>query len=417
MPATATVTRMTAGSTGVALVLLGALAVPAGWSPAVAATPTCQGVPATIVGTSGPDTIVGTKGPDVIVAGPGDDVIDARAGDDLVCAGMGSDRVDGGFGSDRIYGQQDRLGSDAGGTFLLGDVLSGGPGDDLIVGGQDNRRADARRLHDTVSYADAAGAVIVDLSSDYPLASGEGTDTLRLGTHPGVIGSAHDDTITGSDGPDQVDGGDGGDLIKGRGGDDTLTGESRKATKRGADTLVGGPGNDLLGSYTGRDRIEGGGGRDFVEAFSDRPAVVEAGGGADYVVHHVLPRSGARSTGGAGRDVLVSLGKRLEGRQPRASFHVDLRSGTTRTSTGARGSVGGFEEHRLVGNLLWEFHGTPGPDRVWALTGGPLRARTLGGDDWLGGSPRDDFLHGGDGTDTATTGGGTDTCREVERGC
>jgi hypothetical protein len=44
---------------------------------------TCQGVPATKVGTANGETITGTPGRDVIAALGGDDTIDALGGDDL----------------------------------------------------------------------------------------------------------------------------------------------------------------------------------------------------------------------------------------------------------------------------------------------------------------------------------------------
>ncbi|HSE82541.1 MAG TPA: hypothetical protein VLA87_12770, partial [Gaiellaceae bacterium] len=56
------------------------------------AAPTCNGIAATIVGTSGDDRIVGTDGSDVIVARGGDDVVWARGDNDLVCGGGGNDR-------------------------------------------------------------------------------------------------------------------------------------------------------------------------------------------------------------------------------------------------------------------------------------------------------------------------------------
>jgi Ca2+-binding RTX toxin-like protein len=398
------------------VVTLAVLALPTASAPASAAARTCFGQPATVVGTSGPDELAGTKGDDVIVALAGDDVIDAGPGDDLVCAGSGADRIDAGAGHDRLYGQGDRLDEDAGGSFLVGDVLVGGMGDDLVVGGYDSRRVDTRRLPDTVSYVDAERGVVVDLSAEAPFATGEGADTLRIGSQAGVRGSAHDDTVVGSSGQDQLVGGPGNDQVSGGPGADIVRGEARGTTDPGDDVLSGGNGDDLVGSYAGRDTIIAGPGRDFVEAFSDSPTRVGAGGGDDYVAQNVVRGSGADSSGGAGRDVLVSHGRLLQGGKERASFHVDLRTGTTTTSTGGTGTAGQFEEHRFVGDLTWLFHGTAGPDRVWALTGGPLQARTRDGDDWLRGSARDDLLHGGVGVDEVHPSAGDDTCRTIERG-
>jgi Ca2+-binding RTX toxin-like protein len=84
---------------------LGGFAVPA-W----AATPTCYGVPATIVATNPHgEVITGTDGNDVIVGGPGPDTIYGRGGDDLICGMGGDDHLYGGPGNDALDG---RPGSD-----------------------------------------------------------------------------------------------------------------------------------------------------------------------------------------------------------------------------------------------------------------------------------------------------------------
>jgi len=93
---------------------------------------TCDGQPATKVGTDASELIVGTNGPDVIVAKGGNDIILALDGDDIICAGAGRDFVFGGKGNDRIFGQ-------SGNDLLLGgagdDFLDGGSGFDICVGG------------------------------------------------------------------------------------------------------------------------------------------------------------------------------------------------------------------------------------------------------------------------------------------
>jgi hypothetical protein len=62
----------------------------------------CDGRPATIVGTPGDDVIVGTPGPDVIAARDGNDIVWGLAGDDVICGGPGSDLLVGGLGDDSI---------------------------------------------------------------------------------------------------------------------------------------------------------------------------------------------------------------------------------------------------------------------------------------------------------------------------
>ncbi|HWI44364.1 MAG TPA: lipase family protein [Nocardioides sp.] len=89
----------------------------------VAATPTCEGRPATIVGTAGRDRLLGTAGNDVIVGLGGGDTIRGRGGKDRICGRGGADRIRGGSGADRIRGGRGN------------DVIRGGPGKDRIRGG------------------------------------------------------------------------------------------------------------------------------------------------------------------------------------------------------------------------------------------------------------------------------------------
>ncbi len=91
---------------------------------AVGGTPvfSCQGLPATIIGSEGNDRLNGTAGADVITGLGGNDVIDGRGGDDVICGDAGRDTVRGGGGRDRLSGG------------VGDDMLSGGSGDDDLEG-------------------------------------------------------------------------------------------------------------------------------------------------------------------------------------------------------------------------------------------------------------------------------------------
>jgi hypothetical protein len=105
-------------------------------APASAASATCFGHKATIVGTKRADRLVGTAGRDVIVAGRGNDRVRARGGNDLVCGGSGRDELFLGPGSDKATSGpgDDRVEGSGGGDLLDGaggtDVLDGGDGRD-----------------------------------------------------------------------------------------------------------------------------------------------------------------------------------------------------------------------------------------------------------------------------------------------
>src|SRR2546423_3983366 len=81
-----------------------------------AAGTTCNGLTATIVGTTGNDTLVGTAGNDVIAALAGDDTIDGAGGNDVICGGPGNHGVTGrGRGA---TGSPPRAGPGGGGGIL-----------------------------------------------------------------------------------------------------------------------------------------------------------------------------------------------------------------------------------------------------------------------------------------------------------
>jgi Ca2+-binding RTX toxin-like protein len=89
-------------------------------------TPTCNGKPATIVGTDGGDNLGFTRGPDVIVGLGGNDDLDGGRGNDVICGGDGRDSLEGTGGRDTLFGE-------AGKDTLVGkgkDLCNGGNGYD-----------------------------------------------------------------------------------------------------------------------------------------------------------------------------------------------------------------------------------------------------------------------------------------------
>jgi beta-glucanase (GH16 family) len=101
-------------------------------APAAAASQTCFGHKATIVGTNGDDHLVGTAARDIVVAGRGHDRVSARQGNDLVCGGPGFDELFLGRGVDKAN-------AGWGADFVAGargnDSIWGGAGRDTIWGG------------------------------------------------------------------------------------------------------------------------------------------------------------------------------------------------------------------------------------------------------------------------------------------
>lgn len=161
---------------GIAAALM--IAVP---MPAFAAA-NCNGVPATIIGTSGDDVLIGTGADDVIVGKGGNDIIKGRAGNDIICANDGDDRVIAGPGADHVYGGN-------GDDYILGnfghDVLEGNAGNDELRGGRSN---------DTMYGGQGDDLMLGGAGDDY-LSGGTGLDVIFGGVDvdEAVGGSGTDD--------------------------------------------------------------------------------------------------------------------------------------------------------------------------------------------------------------------------------
>ncbi len=355
---------------------LGALAV----APPAAAAVSCAGERATVVGTPASDRLFGTAGRDVIAGLGGGDVIRGRGGHDLVCGGAGRDDlrggsgpdlVRGGDGSDRLRGGRgaDTVSSGAAGRRSGSDLFVADPGDDRILG----RRAGAGSM---LTFLHAEHRVVVDLAAGSSWSRGLGTD--RVSGVNQVMGSRHDDSLSGSRRADFFAGGIGMDAIDGRGGRDFLD------SGVGADSVRGAPGSDIA-LLRGADAARLGAGSDLFAVFGD--AVVQAGTGADFAL---FLRGDADVRGGDGRD-LVAMG--FEGDSP---VTIDLRAGTG--------------EHGNSSARLWSFEdaaGGPGPDTLSGTAGrnslhgdrGADTLRGLAGRDSLDGGPGVDLLDGGAGED------------------
>ncbi|MGB0099523.1 MAG: calcium-binding protein [Nocardioides sp.] len=382
-----------------------ALSAPA-TAAAPASVPTCQGRPATVIGTPGDDRLRGTAGPDVIVGRGGDDRIRALAGDDLVCGGRGADDLLGGPGADELRGG---AGAVDGSTYT-GDVVDGGVGADVLapgVGPVPQRVRGVQRA-DTVSYRHSRRAVEVDLEAG--TARGQGADTIVGRGRLAVLGSRYDDVLRGSAGPDSLDGGRGDDQVSGGGGRDWLVADE------GADQVDGGRGSDFILASKGDDLLDGGPGADWIVAASWSPSTVIGGPGNDYVSRWLTAGEVGTVDGGPGRnqleiDVQIWPGEsNVRADLDRGSQTATIRAGE-RTQTMA---FADFDAFTLWGGD-WTFTGTEEDDFVQVLQG-RLEAHGLGGDDWLMGDRRNDLLDGGDGTDTAWGGAGRNTCIDVEKG-
>jgi Ca2+-binding RTX toxin-like protein len=417
-------------SLSLTLTLASAVAVLGVATPAHAATATCRGIKATLVGSPSADVIHGTARRDVIVGLGGNDTIFGSGGDDLVCGGDGSDHLFGGAGNDRLYGGRDSL-EDAqeDGTERIGDTVSGGPGRDRLDAGTDPRAADTV-VHDVYSWAGAARGVHLDLRTR--TARGEGTDTFARGTVT-VVGSAHGDVIVGTHRRDRIETGAGPDVVRARRGSDLVSVGPNPRPRTGAAQVWGGPGADRLTASEDRVRLSGGPGDDWIAAGGSR-AHLSGGPGNDNLQGGDSELSGgtgddaltgligdaAAFDGGPGSDY-IQIDSTLEGRREAAS------TGTWNMATGdlsftlddtTRLSVSDIERASLPGwGTAWTVTGTSGDDFVGgdANTSSPVTFFGRGGDDSFRGTEGDDLFDGGSGDDHSYgMGAGDDTCVSVE---
>jgi hypothetical protein len=159
----------------------------------------CEGEPATIVGTNNGETIIGTEGRDVIAALGGDDTVEGLGGNDHICGdigfngegndilhgGAGNDRLSGGGGSDDMFGDDgfDELVAGAGNDRLSGgagnDQLFGHDGDDEMNGGAGNDFINGLEGND---FLDSRDGVV----NNDDLRGGPGTDTCTSDPDPEV---------------------------------------------------------------------------------------------------------------------------------------------------------------------------------------------------------------------------------------
>jgi len=317
-----------------------------------------ESVALTLDGGTGNDTLSGSS---TLVGGVGDDVlrptivgtaVDGGAGNDRLSYELlttpltltktnatevqvlgdgtpkaGIERLEGGKGADTIIGNAGP------------DTLFGGEGNDTIEGRGGGDLLDGGPGFNTVSYAGAAGPVVVDLVAG----TGNAATIDSLTAFAGVITGAGNDTVTGTSnnenialgaGADQVNAGAGNDTIDGGPGNDNLRGG------HGSDTITGGPDGDTAtydertsaepisvtlatpggdgangenDALLGIENVVGGASSDTISG-DDGPNIILAGNGLntlDGLGGDDLVRGGENRdviSGGAGRDQLFGEG-------------------------------------------------------------------------------------------------------------
>ncbi|NBU29839.1 MAG: proprotein convertase P, partial [Caulobacteraceae bacterium] len=196
-------------------------------------------------GTAFDDTLTGDAGANVLGGGAGADTLNGGDGDDILLGDGGvtaftqrgasgpitqSDDFAVLYANATDYNGNDILNGGAG-----NDRLVGGGGDDILHGGKGTDTLDGGAGIDTASYRDAAGSVIVNLSSGTS-SGADGNDTLT--GIENLTGSNFNDSLIGDAGDNILLGGNGNDVLEGRAGNDILDGGSRIDTASYASALA-----------------------------------------------------------------------------------------------------------------------------------------------------------------------------------
>ena len=357
----------------------------------------------TMDGGGGNDTLMGASGSDSLVGGSGDDWASyARpigGYEPAVIVDLGAGTASG-PGNDSLTGIEGVLGS------ALNDTLRGSARDETVAGANGNDVLDGGAGNDWASYADASGAVTVDLAAG--VSSGaHGNDILTgfegvLGGSGAdcLLGGAADETLIGGLGNDSLSGGGGNDWASyagasagvtvalgagssaGADGIDNLTGIEAVLGGNGDDSLLGGSGTETLNGGNGNDDLAGGNGNDslFGDVGND---TLNGGNGNDDIA---AGNGNDSLSGGDGNDT-------LNGGEGSADFasYADA-SGTISASLSDDTITGGVAE------------GSGGSDRLFGIEG------LIGSNfnDTLVGNSAVNTLMGGDGSDSLVGGGGND---------
>ncbi len=413
-----------------------------------------------VIGSNFGDSLLGDSGPNSIKGGGGDDSIAGRAGNDTLDGGEGMDTatyalaaaavsvdlsllalqasVDGDGSQDTLLLIENLLGTafndllkgDSSPNSLNGangnDTLDGNDGDDTLVGQSGDDSLVGGLGNDSASYANAASAVIADLSAAQPRTSSDGNggkDNLIAIEY--LLGSSFNDLLIGDTAANLLDGFGGNDTLTGGMGNDTLIGRA------GNDSLDGGQGSDtasyaqaggavssnLSATFQPRTSVDGDGGQDDLieienivgSSFGDvllgdtAGNVFDGGGGGDSLV------------GGNGDDTFIGRAgvDTLDGGQGIDTASYTFASGPVtsnlaanaqpRTSADGDGGQDNLTDiENLIGsNFADTITGDPGHNRIQGNGGNDTLRGGLGNDTLIGESGNDSLL-GEDGADTAS---------------
>jgi Ca2+-binding RTX toxin-like protein len=378
----------------------------------------------TIYGNGGHDTLWGGGGNDTLVSGAGNDRLDGGSGVDMAYYFYGAKtagvKVDlaltgaqntGGAGTDTLISIESLGGSGFNDTLkgnAQANTIFGGDGADVIEGRGGNDTLDGASGVDWASYASAKSGVKVSLSLQGVAQNtvGAGTDTLF--DLENLLGSAHNDVLTGDADGNALTGGAGADVLKGLISDDYLDGGA------GNDKLYGDDGSDWASYASAGSAVKVslalGGAQNTLGAGFDTLFSIENLSGSKFNDTLTGNNAGNYLKGGAGMDTLNGAGgaDTLDGGAGKdalnggsgldwASYESAGSAVKVSLATTAYQNTGGagFDKFSSIENLI----GSKFNDHLTGSAGGNR----------LSGGAGDDTITGGGGTDILSGGAGNDT--------
>lgn len=318
----------------------------------------------------------------VFDGGSGNDVVKGGCLDDYLAGGLGHDALYGGGGNDRLLGDAtDSLyggnGNDVISITGLPAVVDGGCGTDTL-------RIIGPMAFTPGIVSNVESFVVVDgfLNFDHVTGAGDrvsfnnffdasGAPTT---SGPGLTITVAETTLAGEPGQTQGPGVN----ILGSSHNDSITGGV------GDDVLNGGRGDDTIHGGDGADRIDGGTGLDWI--YGD--------GGDDFILSVNPDGQDIHLDGGAGNDFA-----RIERTAETVSYSIDV-SDPTHVATDSKGMT-------VVNVEYFDIQGGSAADTITTGAGDDKLAGKAG-NDVLSSGDGSDRLQGGAGNDTLFGGAGTD---------
>ena len=292
-------------------------------------------------------------------------------------------------------------------------VLTGNNGANTLTGGTGNDTYVIDSA-DTVVENTGEGTDTVAIGSTYTLlANFENLTLMGSGTISGT-GTTGANVITGNSGNNTLDGGAGTDTLIGMDGNDVILGGAGSH----ADSLDGGNGNDSLSGGERWDTLVGGDGNDTLDGGTENDQMYGGLGEDVYYVDNTGDRVNESTTVNEGSDTVY------------ASITWDMTPNTEAvilTGTGNTSSIGNSLHNTMTGNSGNNtFSGGVSHDTIYGMDGndsidggidsdvmdgGNGNDTILGGQRWdtLTGGDGDDVLDGGTENDQMTGGLGNDT--------